>query len=560
MMTSIHWPSFLARWLPRSTPVILFLMLLVGLALPLYTDEVGWRLQERAGIDGVDKLYSEQCGPNTLAVPPWFMWPVRWYSAFFNTAWPDPFAVRLSGVAYALIWVAMLLLLIRRVTDDQPRRDYLTMLCCGLMGLGVMPWLLVWSRPEQPIILAATASLLIACGPAKFVNMRWWAPVAILMLGTIALSYHFKALVLVPLFIASMIAAAPPRRAWMIQGVCALALIAVAAVSARYWFGRMACPGDPLVAAQHASQNLGLQLLASGGWAMAPLRLIANYRLPVYVAQASPDVTPMSNWLQPHLVGKPTQIAWTVSMVALWLAGFVLAMWTLAAACVAAWRGRRMDRQMWLAWVTFACVSAWCVSQLVRNAYEASFVLPLLTVTYALGLSSRVLPARVPTAMRYVAMTIGLALPISAIAILAIYGPSLAAVAGKGGYLPGQAYSVGLADYDGLRRQILRAAAACGITPQDHPARLLLDDVTYFTFMDTPLPDNKISVLEPKWSGSLRDPLAYLKLRQSSGVVLACNALPASLRARAHATGAICCIGPDQWQSSPPPGAKKIAR
>ena len=521
-------------------------MVIVGLTLPLFSDEVGWRLQERAGIDGVDKLYSEQCGPNTLAVPPWFMWPVRRYSAFFNTAWPDPFAVRLSGVIYALVWVVMLLILIRRLTGDRQRRNLLMMLCCGLMGLGVLPWLLVWSRPEQPIILAATASLLIACTPARGAPAHWWAPVAILMLGTIALSYHFKALVLTPLFIASMIAAAPPRRTWMIRGLCILALLGITVVSTRYWFGRMACPGDPLVAAQHATQSLGLQLLTHGGWAMAPLRLIANYQLPVYVAQAAPDITPMSDWLRPHLVGKPVQIAWTIALVALWLAGFVLAVWAIVAAL---W-GRRMDRPLWLAAVTLACASAWCMSQLVRNTYEASFVLPLLTLTFALALSSRVLPDRALIALRRVAMTIGFALPVSAMAILAIYGPSLATVAGKGGYLPEQPHSVGLANYGELRRQILHAAAACGIVPQSHPARLLLDDVTYFTFMDSPMPDNKISVLEPRWSGSLKDPLAYLRLRQSSGAVLACSALPPHLRARAHATGGICCIGPDQWQTS----------
>jgi hypothetical protein len=78
-----------------------------------------------------------------------------------------PFAVRLSGVAYALVWMVMLLALIRRLTADGQRRGQLTTLACGLMGLGLMPWLLVWSRPEQPIILSATAALLIATGPAR---------------------------------------------------------------------------------------------------------------------------------------------------------------------------------------------------------------------------------------------------------------------------------------------------------------------------------------------------------------------------------------------------------
>ncbi|WP_068093242.1 hypothetical protein [Novosphingobium rosa] len=539
--------SRLARWLPLAAPAVLTGMLLIGLLLPLYTDEVGWRLQERAGIDGVDKLFSQQCGPNTLAVPPWFMMPVRWYSAFFNLAWPDPFAVRLSGVAHALCWVAMLLVLIRQATADHLRRSQLTMLCCGLMGLGVMPWLLVWSRPEQPIILCATASLLIAMGQNRPNSARPWAPVAILLLGVIALSYHFKALILMPLFMAAMIAAAPTRQARAVRAMCTIALTAAATIAARYWFGRMACPGDPILAADHAKQSLALQLLGDGHWAMAPLRLIANFQMPVYVAQAAPDITPMSSWLLPHLVSKPTQIGWTIAMNLLWIAGFVLAAWALGAML---WTHRRavsqLDKRIVLAGTTLFCASTWCVSQVVRNVYEASFVLPLLALSFALALSTP-LPPRLTRCLSRVATTIGLALPISAIAILWLYGPSLAQEADKGGYLPGQSYSVGLAHYGTLRAQIQRAAAACGITPQSHPAHLLIDDITYFTFMDSALPDHKTSVLEPRWSGSVTDPLAYLRQQHSSGVVLACNALPPALRARAKATGEVCCIGPDQW-------------
>jgi hypothetical protein len=80
----------------------------------------------------------------------------------------------------------------------------------------------------------------------------------------------------------------------------------------------------------------------------------------------------MSNWLLPHLVSKPTQIGWTIALNLLWLAGFVLMAWALFAAL---WQ-RRLDRSLWLAGVTLACASAWCMSQLVRNVYEAAFILP----------------------------------------------------------------------------------------------------------------------------------------------------------------------------------------
>jgi len=406
--TSAHLYQRLWANLPRVAPLVLVAMLLVGMLVPVYADEVGWRLQERAGIDGVDKLYSEQCGPNTLAAPPWFMLPVRFYSSFFNQLLPDPFWLRVSGVAYAVVWVALLLLLIRRVTGAE-RRSTLSGLGCGLMGLGVMPWLLVWSRPEQPIILAATAGLLIALGGAR---TQRWGPMLIALLATVALSYHFKALVLMPLFIACIAATAPLRAAWWNRGLAIAAVGAMAMVGARYWFARLSCPDDVLLAAAGLKQNISLQLLTgSGSWFSAPLRLIANYNLPAYVTQAAPDITPMSNWLPAHLVTKPVQIGWCVAMILAWTAGYGLTVWALIDAA----RRRVRDARPWLALVVLGCASVWCVGQVVRNVYEASFVLPLLTLAMVLALSTPGLPARLEAATRGTARAIALALPLSAL-------------------------------------------------------------------------------------------------------------------------------------------------
>jgi hypothetical protein len=65
-------------WL-NSIPLSGFVtMIVLGTALPLYTDEIVWRFQERAGFTpGVDPMFSDTCGPNTLARPPIFMIPAR---------------------------------------------------------------------------------------------------------------------------------------------------------------------------------------------------------------------------------------------------------------------------------------------------------------------------------------------------------------------------------------------------------------------------------------------------------------------------------------------------
>ncbi|MGV3757222.1 MAG: hypothetical protein ACO1QS_17725, partial [Verrucomicrobiota bacterium] len=76
----------------------------------------------------VDKLFLEVCGPNTLAHPPLWMMPARYYSALFNLQFPSPLYVRISGILYALAWTAMVLALVRRVAQDARNRTALSIL------------------------------------------------------------------------------------------------------------------------------------------------------------------------------------------------------------------------------------------------------------------------------------------------------------------------------------------------------------------------------------------------------------------------------------------------
>ena len=90
-MNDIRWPKLIERLVFAS----FVLSLLFGLLLPIYTDEVGWRMQLRAGMDGgIDRMISDICGPNTNAAPPLFMMPFRHVSAWLNLAFPDPLYVR----------------------------------------------------------------------------------------------------------------------------------------------------------------------------------------------------------------------------------------------------------------------------------------------------------------------------------------------------------------------------------------------------------------------------------------------------------------------------------
>lgn len=171
------------------------------------------------------------------------MWPVRWYSGFFNLHFAQPYWVRISGVLYACLWLYLLLALIRRIARNRTERHMIAIIACTLIGLGCTPLLLVWSRPEQPIMLALTLTLLIASNAwqapgnrfAPFTGIAystastapeiaWLRSLSIAALAMIALSYHFKALITMPVFAAAILMASRGPRA-LLPRAAALALL-----------------------------------------------------------------------------------------------------------------------------------------------------------------------------------------------------------------------------------------------------------------------------------------------------------------------------------------------
>ena len=552
----------------------LFLGLLGGLLLPLYTDEVGWRLQERFWIDGIDKLYSDQCGPGTLAVPPLFMWPARWYSAFFNTHFAQPYWVRASGVAYACLWAWLVIKLIRRVARDGSERHMIAVIACTLIGLGCTPLLLVWSRPEQPIILMVTGALMIASAGWQAPGNRfapfaappfstlaystapaapstaWLRSLAIAVLAMVALSQHFKALVTMPVFAAAILMASRGPRAHLPRAV-GLALVTAAALSAlHYWSARLACPLDPLMDHEHSRQNLGANLINhAGGTTSHGIGALmgaaaSNLNLSAYIDHAAPQVWPMSRWLVPDRVSWDEVYGWRGGMKAIWaLAGAS----ALVAAVVALWRqGQRrvLACDAAMALILLGVAMLWSASQLVRNDYEVGFELPLLVLAVVMGLAS---PHGLGWMRRFlpvVALALGPLMILSEVLVAGLYGPPMIEALSAQAYLPHQPYSVPLLARVRSEGDILGAAAMCGLSPTAPASNLLLDDVTYFTFMGSPMPQHYLGVLPVRLRGSIDDPLAYLAGRHSGGVIMGCDEMPDDLRRRAHRKGAFCCIAP----------------
>lgn len=533
--------------------------LLLGVFLPVYTDEIGWRFQERAAIDGVDKLYSDICGPNTLAAPPWFMMPVRYYSAFFNTHFANPLTIRLSGVLYALIWTALLLLLVRRTVGEAWHRSLVTVCGLGLMCLGTLPLLLVWSRPEQPIVIALLAALLLAWSDWRAPGeptppcAAWLRSAGVLLLAVVALSYHLKGVFLFPVFAACLWFASSGRAAVLPRAVGGGALVMLTAWALHYWSARMQCPGDAVFWARFSRNSIGAALAGVKTLDQVPpllWKLIGNVDFADYFRLPAPRRIPLSFWLEGRQVTRAQSAVWAGGLVVLWTLASLAALACLALAARRMGRERAIDRRAVMAVVLVVSGAGWAATQLIKNVYEASFMLPLLMVAVVLALATqeRALAGRPVRArlFRGLAAVIGVAAVVSPLAVGIIYAGSLARAAGHDGYLPRQRVSLSVRPYPGLEHEVLAAAKLCRIPEPEKAKALMIDDLTYLPFQKSRLPQHWLGVTG-LWKGEIEDPIAYLKSRDSDGIIVGCQVLPRDLRARARESGGFCCLAPPNW-------------
>ncbi|WP_353227448.1 hypothetical protein [Novosphingobium sp.] len=539
-----------AVW-PRLIALAGFVVAIVaGLLLPVYTDEIGWRFQERAAVDhGVDIAFSDLCGPNSLGHAPWFMMPARWYSAMANQAFADPWFVRVEGVLCAGLWAMLLWWLIVRLTGTRAQARPLHALAFALLGLGLLPFLLVMSRPEQPVMLAMTMAIITAFAPLPRLGERtaaWVKSVVIVLLVTIAASYHLKGVLYAPVALAAIAVGASGRRTWLPRGVGIGLVVTITLAAAHYWVDRFRCTaGDPLLAAHYAHENVASLLTGSHPASGLLLQLASGLNPLNYVALAMADNRPMSHWVPDGLFPPALLIAVNLLVLISWIVVVGLALRALVRFVADTGLRALAQPRVLIALAIAACVMVWGASQLRRNVYEAAHVLPMLVLFAVLCLT---LPRRDPDGTaafpRWLAGAAALFAVISQAALAFVLLPPLIAAARVPGYLDGQPFSVSVGGYAQIRRDIARAMDQAGMPRDRRLNRLLVDDVTYLALQTDTLPLHRLGVLEV-WNGSITDPVDYLRRHNSDGVVVGCRYLPPAMRAGAARAGEICAISRD---------------
>ena len=324
-----------------------------------------------------------------------------------------------------------------------------------ILSLGGMIAIALPRDKDRPDFAATPAVACLKCG-------------AILMLATIALSYHLKGVLyaVIAAVCLAVCARGPQTRVPRLVAGAVLAVLTFAAF--RYWSARFACPGDPELARAFAGQNLAA-LLGNGGEIVSALpRLVANALPILYVVPAIPSPEPISAWLPPHVFSPTLSLSFRVIMLAMWAAagGFVL----FAAVCSVASRGlaRVLEPRFAIAATILACLLVWGFSQVTKNMYETAHVLPLLALAMVLAIgSSGAVPRRVLSGLAVVALASAL---VSQIVVVTVLARPFANADASRGALPDQPLSLAVFRFGKTDDDIVRAMRAAGMPTARAPA------------------------------------------------------------------------------------------
>jgi hypothetical protein len=425
-------------------------------------------------------------------------------------------------------------------------------LLAGVVTLGVMPFVMVLSRPEQVLLIGTTVFLVLAVDekPRSPSSLGWdlASAAALIAGGAIVFSCHQRAFLVLPIAVLTCFRVIERRDVAL---VAACAITAIAVVAFGDFNARLACPGDAVVRMLFNRESI---VLAA-----------SNHLLPNYISRLTHLMRDypglflfltqfdfldyyISNMIPAYpfpLWGTVISLFLTEFMIVVVLTGLVSFGLTAV--------GRVRHRQGLIALCAIA--SSWLIyfvsifARATRNNYEAELMEPLLVLTSVLSIwlaredLSRIF-GRVRVTFFARALFAGLIIlsVVSQIALLVGYEQFVGGAWGRPGYIPKHLYSASVSGYSSIRGTILSAAARCDIKPNSNLKYLVVDEVTYFPFRHSKAP-HLMTNIDPRWWGrGIPDLRALLANRGSDGAIVGCHWLPRSWRSYATRTGEFCCL------------------
>lgn len=537
----------LKKYLSIAVVSLSIVTLIICFFSPVYTDEVLWKaIQGRYWQDGNQALsltLFPSCGPYSYHVPTVIL-PFRIFTSWLYN-FSSPLFIRLFGVSLALLWLFITWVLFCNITINKIKKSTIALCLIAFATLGVLPFLLTLSRPEQLLLLCMTiffVPLLKENSTQIPTTLKtFFYAISIIFLAAFMLTIHPKAIFALPLiflFIYRFI-----KHKWF-SIASMIAVTSFGAISFHDWSLRWTCGGDPVFATALRGLNLGSNTNLS--------------ELKIYFSEFIKHISYANSWYIIFATPKPIYVS---SMLPAFYHHFplvfgrmlrVLLTYTAGIAFLYFIYSFFKNRRNVTLRVSYAAIGAiWLfygvsvVTRIYKNDYEATLIVPLLAlaVVGSIWIGYKTISSqRYIRSIKAVFLSLLLLSVVSQIFSITNYIPYMITSWSSPGYTQGQHYSISNFGYAKLRPVIIEAAAKCGIHTNDHLHHLVVDELTYFTFRESYQPFFMATLDDKGWGRHRPDPTQLLTNYNSAGMIVGCQWIPAALKAKAIQYDQFCCL------------------
>lgn len=534
------WPQSLFGYLPRALYALLALAFALSFLstlwmvfyFPVYADEIFWKLMiARLETDQGKLVYLfAQCSQGQ-----WIDAPLTWYPAMSIHSWlyedaSHPWRLRVHGWFFFLVLLALWTCLLKRRAGLGVTDAFLAV--SAFLSVGVLPFLLVYARPEQPLLLLITLSLLVTLYKAPANRLSW--PIGLLvvlsfaLVATLLAATHPKGMFLFPVL---LVLAWRQLKSWPLLVLLVLILGWTAYDTSQVWQLRTTCPEFPGLMSVLRGLTLQPGILLSN-----PLTFIQQgwsnvLDFGIYVKSLHFQDQYVVDWLPAGKGGVMSTLARSVANILLWIP-LLVAVLVISLNWLFDRRPRGpVDHLLWFS--ILLPLASIVMLQTQKNFYEVSIVWPLVLLLTIFSFGRPVSESNRGGVRILIAVLMLVAL-LSGILREERFGEFVP------GWRQARLQQVEVMDH---QNQGLRdfARKECGI--EGSAQRLVLDKDTYQAFWNHEQPIF-LDYASGWWAGESNVRETF-RMRRVQGLVALCTNIPEADRLRAIEFGSYCCMSAD---------------
>ncbi|KJZ49552.1 hypothetical protein [Pseudomonas fluorescens] len=525
----------LTNKIPIIVLALFFAVLLSGVFLPVYSDEVmtKFRVARLFLEDGNAVTLYPQCTTTAGRTVSWVFYPAGiLLSAIY--AHLGPFGLRVSGISLSLIWFALLaywcLAQARDVGGALQRFAGLV----AVASLGVLPYLWALSRPEQLLMLP----ILVLCLLALFFKEQKPAraqvamTVGLALLLTLFFYAHPKSMFYAPFALAAVWFATATYHKAIRYGLW-LFVVVLCIQNFHYFSALAGCQDAPNIQKMLAFNTLlpGMLFSAPAEFVSAAYNNLISFpdRLLIHLTF---NETFQSGWLPP-MVGSFEALPYLNLAIYYSLYTFIIGIHIVSIAVFLLQLVRRqVSASVVLALLLVGADLINAFFYNIQNFYAANQFMPVSIIIAALLMHSRraVKRSNTPTLLAYsLLMLLSMA---SMVTLLTLVTPGITRNSSFAqSSLPGQPLSIPVLGSQLHLDSISKLGVSCGI-PAESAENVVVDHMTYFAFLRDKKPIHVLYVSETGYGGDLSNGrlLPFLKGLNSPGLITRCEWVPYDFR------------------------------